>query len=732
METSKKSRIIQYFLSYLGAGIFLLLMFLIFYYMSITTMESEVATSRFQTLEQARREMDYITLEMRNIADNFSGYLEEYTDLSSFSAVNEDSLCQRLLFYEESLPFSVEIMFFLRGDVRLYTSDGVLPYHVFEENYSEKGNLTMSSFYTYINNRRSNYSMRLSAGFFDKGEQVLQDETASVVYIFPLPYLDMLPRATIFFVLNSEVILEILEKYLGENIRGDIFLLNEMLNPLYSLNTLNLPDEYIKNLVSFKGVGSHEQHIGGRRYVLMRSVSEITGVSLVSVMHRGHFYARTGKIKIILFCSIVLLELMVIVYAIIMSRRNYGQIHRIEKSNLELQDTLSRQQPLVVYSCIRNLLSGDYGSIDEMEYYLQYAGVDISRPWFFVLIIVPAHEEKRSLGSQIRMIISAIEGEKIQSLCRFYALEIIPERYVAVIVNTAEQEVGGEDIRRFTSGILQRKINDNFNIQVKICSGQMFDSPSKIYVSFIEAQAVMSGQMLGKPSISLYEDTDGTEVYRYPMIEQSQYLQGVRQANAEAALDALDKMIDKAVDAEAAPVIQCLCYEIINTMMKAANQINSKISLKEIKNLTVFTGIEQFRETAQEFTVNICRQSAEKRDEKDSILKQEILEYIQENFRRVQFSLQEMADHFDLSVTYLSHFFKQKTGENFIDYLSFLRLETVKKELTDTDKQVKEIAYNVGYMDVASFIRKFKAQEGITPIQYRERMSATVKQTGKN
>ncbi|MDR0709778.1 MAG: AraC family transcriptional regulator [Spirochaetaceae bacterium] len=746
----------QYFWSYLAVGIFPLLMGFIFYYMNIVTVEREVADGRFSVLEQVKREMDYISNEMRNIAGYFSEYLEGQTDLSSLSAADRDIICQRLKFYEESLTFSTEILLFVRGDTRLYTSEGIVPYHVFEADHGKDGDLTMSRFYSQINSRRSNFSFRLSPGFFGGAGRA-----TSAVYLYPLSYPDMIPHGTLCFIFSSESIQGILENYLGDDLQGDLYLFNEMLTPLYSRMTLTLPEDFLKDLVRLKGVGVQEQRIGGLRYILMRSVSETTGASLVTIIRRGHFYARIRWMKIILLGSIVLLELLVIVFASAMSRRNYepirgllkkigavrgkyrrakenefdfilDQVHSLEKDNLKLQDVLDRQQPLVAYSCIRSLLGGDFDSIEEMEYYLQYVGMDLSLPWFFVLIVAPVHEEgtaangggeKRSLGSRIRMIISAAEEGKIQVPCRLYALEIIPEKYVAVIVNSAEREIGGEDIRRFTAGILTWKISSSFNVQVKIGSGQIYDSLSKINASFLEAKSVMSEYLLRKSQVLLYEEEKaGAEAYHYPVIEQSQYLQDVRQANAEAALKALDTMIAKAAKAEAALVIQCLYFDIINTMMKAAGQINSGIPLGELKDLTTFTDMEQFRQAAREITVHICRQSGEKRKEKDSRLKSEILDYIHENFRRVQFSLQDMADHFALSVTYLSHFFKQETGENFIDYVSALRLETVKKELVGTDKQIKEIVYDVGYIDVASFIRKFKAQEGITPGQYRERM----------
>jgi two-component system response regulator YesN len=46
-------------------------------------------------------------------------------------------------------------------------------------------------------------------------------------------------------------------------------------------------------------------------------------------------------------------------------------------------------------------------------------------------------------------------------------------------------------------------------------------------------------------------------------------------------------------------------------------------------------------------------------------------------------------------------------------------MDSIKELLANTDKPVKDIISEIGYMDNASFTRKFKREEGITPGQYR-------------
>jgi AraC-like DNA-binding protein len=84
-----------------------------------------------------------------------------------------------------------------------------------------------------------------------------------------------------------------------------------------------------------------------------------------------------------------------------------------------------------------------------------------------------------------------------------------------------------------------------------------------------------------------------------------------------------------------------------------------------------------------------------------------------------QFSLQGMADDLHLSVSSIGRMHKQFTGSTVMEFVNELRIAKAKELLQDTNLPVKEIVERIGYKDVSSFIRKFKQQFGITPIDYR-------------
>lgn len=95
------------------------------------------------------------------------------------------------------------------------------------------------------------------------------------------------------------------------------------------------------------------------------------------------------------------------------------------------------------------------------------------------------------------------------------------------------------------------------------------------------------------------------------------------------------------------------------------------------------------------------------------------ISYMKSNIDKI-ISLQEVADHCNLSVSHFCLQFKNETSYSPMDYLTMIRIQKSCKLLCFTDKKVKEIACAVGYDDPYYFTRVFKKKMGHSPIQYRQ------------
>jgi AraC-like DNA-binding protein len=104
-------------------------------------------------------------------------------------------------------------------------------------------------------------------------------------------------------------------------------------------------------------------------------------------------------------------------------------------------------------------------------------------------------------------------------------------------------------------------------------------------------------------------------------------------------------------------------------------------------------------------------------EEQDETVR-EIVDFIKSNYNK-DIGIQEVASYVGLSYSHVRKVFKDKIGENIVEFINRLRIEEGKKLLRSSDLPVREIALAVGYNNDQTFARIFKKMEGITPGDYR-------------
>lgn len=93
--------------------------------------------------------------------------------------------------------------------------------------------------------------------------------------------------------------------------------------------------------------------------------------------------------------------------------------------------------------------------------------------------------------------------------------------------------------------------------------------------------------------------------------------------------------------------------------------------------------------------------------------------YILEHFKEDDLSLSSVAAAVNTCAPHFSAVFKKESGENFIDYLTSIRMWKAKTLLSESHKRINEIALEVGYSDYHYFARLFKRLYGQTPGDFR-------------
>ncbi len=93
--------------------------------------------------------------------------------------------------------------------------------------------------------------------------------------------------------------------------------------------------------------------------------------------------------------------------------------------------------------------------------------------------------------------------------------------------------------------------------------------------------------------------------------------------------------------------------------------------------------------------------------------------YIQEHYA-LPITLEEVSGEAGFNATYFSSLFKKETGQNFLEYLTDVRIKAAKQLLADTARSVNQVSEEVGYIDIKHFTKLFKKSTGLTPTEYRK------------
>ena len=93
--------------------------------------------------------------------------------------------------------------------------------------------------------------------------------------------------------------------------------------------------------------------------------------------------------------------------------------------------------------------------------------------------------------------------------------------------------------------------------------------------------------------------------------------------------------------------------------------------------------------------------------------------FIQQHYQEA-LRLEDVSSAIGFNATYFSAMFKKETGQNFMDYLTELRMNKAKELLCSDENAVQDVAEQVGYRDLKYFSRLFKKTTGISPSDYKK------------
>jgi AraC-like DNA-binding protein len=95
---------------------------------------------------------------------------------------------------------------------------------------------------------------------------------------------------------------------------------------------------------------------------------------------------------------------------------------------------------------------------------------------------------------------------------------------------------------------------------------------------------------------------------------------------------------------------------------------------------------------------------------------------VEQNFK-TKHTVIEYAELLNKSPKTISNIFSKINSKSPLKYIQERIMLEARRLLYYTDKPIKEIAYEIGYDDIQTFSRFFKTQEGVSPSEYKEKIT---------
>lgn len=93
-------------------------------------------------------------------------------------------------------------------------------------------------------------------------------------------------------------------------------------------------------------------------------------------------------------------------------------------------------------------------------------------------------------------------------------------------------------------------------------------------------------------------------------------------------------------------------------------------------------------------------------------------QYIESNLSQ-GVRLAQIARHIGYHPSYLSRLYKQLAGEGVLSYINRLRVERAQQMLVGSRAKIQDIAVQLGFESTSNFIRFFRQNTRMTPVEYR-------------
>lgn len=391
-----------------------------------------------------------------------------------------------------------------------------------------------------------------------------------------------------------------------------------------------------------------------------------------------------------------------------------------------------RNRELLLEQLLQKITASPRLDAGEILPTLSHYGIRWVEPCFFSFILDffdrsisfgPGPEE---VGQALKKQVDAILSQYFVCFHSFWHYDM----RLTVLVNE-KSPYQREELRQ----VLQNTIGhiERYNYISRVTAGvsSVQDGLESLHTVYQQASLALSYKVIcpGEKQFYFDEVKERKSDLLVPMKQFSQLKEAVETNNKKKSSELVDEIFSPSVLAEySIESIQTLYENLLNYMLLNLININPYLRTQTKINQLFAARFESYK-SINEILLSIKKTAFILCDEltrgsgpnSDHQIIQKAISYIHKNYNR-NISMSTVANYIGMSYNHFSKLFKDEIGENFIDYITGLRINMAKELLRNPGLDIKEITETVGYNSPRHFSKLFCQHTGLLPSAYRKKI----------
>ncbi|QCT00957.1 hypothetical protein E6C60_0231 [Paenibacillus algicola] len=710
----------------------------------VSTLQTQVQQSNRAMLEQVRDTMDGQLAEMRNIAVQLSVRREfDPERLSSIYSIYEAK--DKISLYAEANAFFSEVVYKARNQDLLISSKStylsVVFYNMFLSQY-----LTYDQYLVLLG---SDVPAVNAANASQSLEHPRSDRYIS--YAVPVPAFGSTSKnkGTLLFLIKEKKVKQMFSSFLPYR-KSNVYILDAQGQLVASLaDAEGVPE----GLLDVEAGSSEIRRLDDDQYYVSKVISASSGWTYVTVVSETELMKPIDQVQ--LKAGIALALILFVGSSIIYINMNvhYHPLRKlidVVESKLQpaqgespsggleklrsafdymsdrshtLESQVERGRPALRQQLLNQLLSGQIREWSAFQEQGTALGITLKADQYRVVCIQAHPGGEMSL---IRERLPALWRSMVPESMELYSIDTIqPEQWIWI--QSCPPESGGVE----SWNEWHQRLKEATDLMWTIGVGEAVDDLTLLPKSYISATTALQYRLiLGKDRVILPHQLN-QEHQKLPVYSAQQFQtlpMLLRDHDTDKVKQHMKQLLEH-IHSSSSSLLSAkyIYFDLINTLVKAAAEAGAErgmsVAYPDVIALTSCTSYQQMDDivwsTFEQIRPLLMKEAPV---EQDRILLQEMIELLQQKYADPQFSIQSMSSHFSQSISSLSRYFKEQTGQTISEHLHAIRINKAQRLLIDTDLSIAEIVQKIGYSDPSSFIRKFKAEVQLTPGEYRKRL----------